>query len=468
MTVVTRFAPSPTGFLHIGGARTALFNWLFARHRGGTFLLRIEDTDRARSTEEALRTILDGLTWLSLDWDGEAISQYARADRHAEVARQLLAKGDGYRCYASREELADMRETARAEGRGRLYDGRWRYRDPSEAPPGVDPVIRLKAPLEGETVIEDQVQGRVEVANGQLDDMVLLRADGSPTYMLAVVVDDHDFGVTHVIRGDDHLTNAFRQVQLYRALGWEPPAFAHIPLIHGPDGGKLSKRHGALGVEAYRDMGYAPEAVCNYLLRLGWSHGDDEIIDREQAIRWFDLDSVGRSPARIDFQKLDSLNAHYLRRETPQELLAQVLPRLRDKLDDALAKEAPDRILRGLDSLKNRAKTINELTELATFYASRRPISLSDEAQRLLDGEGKGRLGDVRAELAAAAAWSQQDLESRLRDWCEREGYKLGKVAQPLRAALTGSKTSPGLFEVMEVLGKDETLGRIDDALSPA
>src|SRR5690349_956381 len=336
MSVVVRFAPSPTGFLHIGGARTALFNWLFARHNGGTYKLRIEDTDRARSTPEAVAAILDGLSWLGLDWDGEVVYQSQRLDRHAEIARQLLAEGKAYRCYCTPEELEAMREKARAEGRPVRYDGTWRDRDPSEAPPGVKPAIRLKAPQEGETVIRDHVQGEVRVANAQLDDLIILRADGTPTYNLSVVVDDHDMGITHVIRGDDHLTNAFRQTQIYRALDWAVPEFAHVPLIHGPDGAKLSKRHGALGVDAYRDMGYLPEALRNYLLRLGWSHGDDEIIATRQAIEWFDLAAVGRAPARFDFAKLDNLNGHYIREAADERLVALVVPRLEQRLGLAL------------------------------------------------------------------------------------------------------------------------------------
>jgi len=406
MRVVTRFAPSPTGFLHIGGARTALFNWLYARHHarhgdGGTFLLRIEDTDRARSTPEAVRAILDGLTWLGLHWDGEAISQVARASRHATAARQLLIEGKAYHCYCTPEELAAMREQARKEGNPMRYDGRWRNRDPKEAPAGVKPVIRLKAPEDSETVIEDLVQGTVRVANDQLDDMVLLRADGTPTYMFAVVVDDHDMGITHVIRGDDHLTNAFRQFQLYRAFGWEPPAFAHIPLIHGPDGAKLSKRHGALGVEAYRDMGFLPEAVRNYLLRLGWSHGDDEIISDDQAIAWFDIKDVGRSAARFDMAKLTNLNGHYLRQTDDARLVELILPRLQATLGGGLAADATARLMRGMAGLKERAKTLVELAENAAFYVRTRPLALSPKASQILDDGALRHLAQLRASFAA-------------------------------------------------------------------
>jgi glutamyl-tRNA synthetase len=465
MTVVTRFAPSPTGFLHIGGARTALFNWLFARHHGGTFLLRIEDTDRARSTDAAVAAIFDGLRWLGLNWDGDAVSQFSGAERHGAVARQLLAEGKAYHCYCKPEELAEMREQARKEGRSMLYDGRWRDRDPADAPAGVDPVIRLKAPLDGETVIRDSVQGEVRVGNQQMDDMVLLRANGTPTYMLAVVVDDHDMGVTHVIRGDDHLTNAFRQVQLYRAMGWDEPQFAHIPLIHGADGAKMSKRHGALGVDYYRDAGYLPEALRNYLLRLGWSHGDDEIISTEQAIQWFDLDAVGRAPARFDEKKLTQLNAHYLRQADDELLTESIVPILAGKLQGMFAEEATIRLRKGIADLKQRSKTLVELSENAEFYAVRRPLCLSAKAAKLLDAESLGRLRRFRAILASLAEWSVNILEETGRRFSEAEGVKLGTVAQPLRAALTGKTNTPGIFDVMEVLGRDETLGRLDDAL---
>ena len=464
MTVVTRFAPSPTGFLHIGGARTALFNWLYARRHGGTFLLRIEDTDRARSTSEAVEAIYDGLRWLGLDWDGDAVSQFDRAGRHAEAARRLLDEGKAYHCYASPEELAEMRERARAKGTAALYDGRWRDRDPAEAPPGVDPVIRLKAPRSGETRIDDEVQGPVTVANDQLDDMVLLRADGTPTYMLAVVVDDHDMGITHVIRGDDHLTNAFRQTQLYRALGWEPPAFAHIPLIHGADGAKLSKRHGALGVGAYRDQGLLPEAVCNYLLRLGWSHGDDEIIDREQAIAWFDLDGVGRSPARFDPAKLENLNGHYIRAADDARLAAAVAETIASDRGAAPSHAATERIARGMPGLKHRAKTINELAENALIYASDGPPELNDKAASLLDADSRRHMARLKAILEGTKTWNAENLEAVVRDYVEGAepgGLKLKAVAQPLRAALTGSTVSPPIFEVMDVLGREETLCRL-------
>ena len=470
MPVVTRFAPSPTGFLHIGGARTALYNWLFAQHHarhgdGGTFLLRIEDTDRARSTQAAVDAIYDGLSWLGLDWDGDAISQFERADQHRAAAERLLAEGKAYKCYCSPDELSAMREAARAEGRKRMYDGTWRDRDPSEAPAGVDPVIRLKAPQDGETVIEDLVQGRVTVANEQLDDMVLLRADGTPTYMLAVVVDDHDMGVTHVIRGDDHLTNALRQTQLYLALGWETPVFAHIPLIHGADGAKMSKRHGALGVETYRDDGFLPEALCNYLLRLGWSHGDDEIISAEQAIEWFGLDSVGKSPARFDLAKLTNLNGHYIREADDGRLVDLVMERLEQAHPGKLAKEARDRLFKGMAGLKERAKTISELTENSSFYAIQRPIEMTEKAAGHLGPEGTALLRDLRPVFADAESWSDEALMAAAKNFAEAGGIKLGAVAQPIRAALTGNTVSPSVFEIMDVLGREETLGRIDDAL---
>ncbi|MCK5744759.1 MAG: glutamate--tRNA ligase [Oricola sp.] len=468
MPVVTRFAPSPTGFLHIGGARTALFNWLFAKHHekygdGGTFLLRIEDTDRARSTDEAVEAIYDGLSWLGLDWDGDAISQFERRERHQEVVQQLLDKGMAYKCYCSTEELAEMREKARAEGRKRMYDGTWRDRDPSEAPEGVDPAIRLKAPQEGETVIEDLVQGRVEVANEQLDDMVLMRADGTPTYMLAVVVDDHDMGITHVIRGDDHLVNAFRQVQLFRAMEWDLPKFAHIPLIHGPDGAKLSKRHGALGVEAYREMGYLPEALRNYLMRLSWSHGDEEIISTEQAIEWFGLDAVGRGAARFDFQKLESLNGHYIRQADNDRLTELVMERLEDTLDGKLAEGAADRVKMGMDGLKERAKNLKELSENAHFYAISRPLQPDGKASQILTDEAKQTLAAFRADVAGIDEWTEENIQAAAKAYAEAHELKLGKVAQPLRAALTGTTVSPGIFEVMAVLGRDESLARLDD-----
>ncbi|WP_022726905.1 glutamate--tRNA ligase [Fodinicurvata sediminis] len=460
MTVVTRFAPSPTGFLHIGGARTALFNWLYARHHGGVFRLRIEDTDRKRSTDEAIQAIVQGLEWLGLDWDEETVFQSTRAERHAEIARALLEAGQAYYCYASQEELDEMRQTAKKEGRPMRYDGRWRDRDPSEAPEGVDPVIRLKAPQEGETLIKDEVQGSVRVANEQLDDMVLLRANGSPTYMLSVVVDDHDMGITHVIRGDDHLTNAFRQTLLYEAIGWEAPSFAHIPLIHGPDGAKMSKRHGALGVETYREMGFLPEALRNYLLRLGWGHGDDEVISTDQAIAWFDLDGVGRSAARFDFAKLSNLNGHYLREAEDQRLVDILCTDFYGEVTTAGRK----RLLAGMAGLKPRAKTMKELADLGQFYVSDRPLVFEEKAQKLIAKGGKDLLADIKEILEKVENWSENELENSIRTLSEQRELKLGAVAQPLRAALTGSSISPGIFEVAAILGREETLGRLNDA----
>jgi glutamyl-tRNA synthetase len=466
--IVTRFAPSPTGFLHIGGARTALFNWLYARGRGAKFLLRIEDTDRTRSTEPAIEAIFDGLKWLGLDWDGEPTFQFSRAARHREVAEQMLAAGKAYHCYASPEELAEMREKARAEGRSKLYDGRWRDRDPSDARPNVKPVIRLKAPLTGETVIEDQVQGRVVWQNENLDDLVLLRSDGNPTYMLAVVVDDHDMGVTHIIRGDDHLTNAARQKQIYDALGWSVPVMAHIPLIHGPDGAKLSKRHGALGVEAYRALGYLPEAMRNYLVRLGWAHGDQEIFSTDEMIKAFDLSAVGRSPARFDFAKLENLNGHYIRQTADADLVAEierVLPyapagaELASKLDPALR----EKLIAAMPGLKERAKTLIELIESARYLYADRPLALDDKAKAVMTADARGVLANLSRELAVVDPWSAAGAEAAVRAYAERVGAKLGAVAQPLRAALTGRTTSPGIFEVLAVLGKAESLARIGD-----
>ena len=461
MSVVTRFAPSPTGDLHIGGARTALFNWLYARHNGGRFVLRIEDTDRKRSTPDAIEAILSGLRWLELDWDGEVVHQFARAARHAEVARHLLAEGKAYFCYCTPEELEAMRQQARAEGRRMLYDGRWRDRDPAEAPAGVEPVVRFKAPRGGDTRIDDLVQGPVTVANDQMDDMVLLRANGTPTYMLSVVVDDHDMEVTHVIRGDDHLTNAFRQFHLYEALGWEVPAFAHIPLIHGPDGAKLSKRHGALGVEAYRDMGYLPEALRNYLLRLGWSHGDEEIISTEQAIEWFDLDAVGKAAARFDFAKLDNLNGHYIRAVDDGRLLDLLCPALKAMLDKPVDDAGRRRLRDALPGLKPRAETLQALAENAAFYLRAAPLPMTDKAAKLLTPEAREYLDQLQGALAEEDDWSEAALEAAVREFAGSRALKLGAIAQPLRAVLTGSTASPGLFEVMAVLGRAECLNRL-------
>lgn len=468
-SVVTRFAPSPTGFLHIGGARTALFNWLYAKKHGGKMLLRIEDTDRERSTEAAIGAILDGLKWLELDHDGDVIYQFSRAARHREIAEQLLADGKAYRCYASAEELTAMREKARAEGRTRLYDGMWRDRDPSTAPSDVKPTIRLRAPQTGETVIEDQVQGRVVWQNENLDDLVLLRGDGNPTYMLAVVVDDHDMGVTHVIRGDDHLINAARQKQIYDAMGWALPSMSHIPLIHGPDGSKLSKRHGALGVDAYRAMGYLPAALRNYLVRLGWSHGDQEIFSTEEMIAAFDLANVGRAAARFDFAKLENLNGHYIRHADDQSLVKMfedVLDHLvpsRDELKAKLNDTTRAQLLKAMPALKERAKTLIELIDSAYFIFADRPLELDPKAQALLTPENRKLIGQLHSALEKVETWSGANTEAALRAFAEENSLKLGAVAQPLRAALTGRTTSPGIFEVLDVLGRQESLGRLQD-----
>lgn len=466
--VITRFAPSPTGYLHIGGARTALFNWLYARRHGGKMLLRIEDTDRARSTEDAIGAILSGLEWLGLDWDDEPVYQHQRAERHAEVAESLLEAGHAYRCYCSPEELAAMRERARSEGRSVTYDGTWRDRDSSDAPPGIDPVIRFRSPDEGVTTIDDRVQGEVTTSNEQLDDLILLRSDGTPTYMLSVVVDDHDMQVTHVIRGDDHLTNAARQAQIFDALGWARPVFAHIPLIHGPDGAKLSKRHGALGVDAYRDMGYLPEAMRNYLVRLGWSHGDDEIISTDEMIQWFGLEAIGRAPARFDFAKLEHLNGHYIR-ETDDGSLVDALVDLAARASEPLTLPVPlsdeqrALLVNAMPAVKARAKTLPELAQAAAFLFVQRPIVPDEKAAALITPEAKQTLGQLLEVFAATDPWTAETVETETRAFVERNGLKLGAVAQPLRAALTGTTTSPGIFDVVFLLGRDEVMGRIQD-----
>lgn len=462
-TVITRFAPSPTGYLHIGGARTALFNWLFARHHGGTFLLRIEDTDRERSTDAAIDAIFDGLRWLGLDWDSEPIFQFSRIARHVEVVQELLRQGKAYHCYASPQELEEMREKARTEGRPVRYDGRWRDRDPSEAPAGVKPVIRFRSPDEGETIIRDHVMGDVRFPNEQFDDLIILRSDGTPTYNLSVVVDDHDMGITHIIRGDDHLTNAGRQSQIYSALGWDIPEFAHVPLIHGPDGAKLSKRHGALGAEAYRDFGYLPEAMRNYLVRLGWSHGDDEIFSTAQAIEWFNLESIGRSPARFDFAKLENLNGHYIR-ETNDTRLADDTIALMTRLEGWTTDEGfRQKLIALMPGLKERAKTLVELGKSAAFLLARRPLTCDDKALQLLNPEARSLLARLASRLEARNDWGVSEIEAEIRSFAEDENLKLGKVAQPLRAAVTGSTVSPPIFDVLATLGREEALGRIKD-----
>lgn len=458
---VLRFAPSPTGYLHIGGARTALFNWLYARHTGGTFLLRIEDTDRERSTPEAVAAILNGLEWLGLNWDGQTTYQFARSSRHREIAQALLGQGRAYRCYTTAAELDEMRAKQRKEGKPVRYDGRWRDRDPREAPPGAPFVVRLKAEQTGETVVNDLVLGEVRSKNEQLDDMVLLRSDGTPTYMLAVVVDDHDAGVTHVVRGADHLNNTPRQLQIISALGWPTPTYAHLPLINGPDGSKLSKRHGSLAVEAYRDMGYLPEALRNYLLRLGWSHGNDEIITTEQAIAWFDLDGVQKSPARMDFKKLDNLNGHYIRARDDRRLFEELVAFIaRETPPRTLDKVARERIERAMPALKERAKTLVELAQSAEFLMADGPRVLDAQAERLMSPPARARVAQVMPALEATD-WSAPALEDAARKFAEAKGLKLGEVAQPLRAALTGRTSSPPLFEMMALLGRAECRVRI-------
>ncbi len=466
--VVTRFAPSPTGYLHIGGARTALFNDLYARRHGGTMLLRIEDTDRERSTDAAIDAILDGLKWLGIRWEGEPLYQFARAARHAEVAHDLVQQGKAYFCYATPDELTQMRETAMAEGRPPRYDGRWRDRDPAEAPAGVKPAVRIKAPTTGETVIEDLVQGRVVFQNANLDDFVILRSDGTPTYMLAVVVDDHDMGVTHIIRGDDHLTNGARQMQIYQAMGWDVPAMGHIPLIHGPDGAKLSKRHGALGVDAYRAMGYLPSAMRNYLARLGWSHGDEEIFSTDQAAAWFDTDAIGRSPARFDFAKLENLNGWYIRNTPDDELFSAVeavLPYIENgaAIAEAWTPDVRAKVRQALPGLKERAKTLLEIIDGASFLHASRPLALDEKAAALIDADAKAALTALADRFEALAEWSAATTDQAVRAYAEERGLKLGKVAQPLRAALTGRTTSPGIFDVLAVLGQAESVARIRD-----
>lgn len=459
--VVTRFAPSPTGFLHIGGARTALYNWLFARHHQGKFLLRIEDTDRARSTDEAIEAILGGMTWLGLNWDGDAYSQFGRADRHREVAHQLLETGNAYRCYATAEETTQLR--AQAREKGEVFRGdMWRDREPDAETAKRPFAIRLKMPRNGETTIDDRVQGQVTVQNATLDDMILLRSDGTPTYMLAVVVDDHDMGITHVIRGDDHLNNAFRQFQLFQAMDWSVPAFAHIPLIHGPDGKKLSKRHGALGVDAYADMGFLPEAMRNYLLRLGWSHGDNEIIPTEQAVEWFNLENIGKGPARFDFDKLDSLNVHYMRQLAPAALLSLVENALEKKIGAPLSDTERTRIARAMHSIVDRAKRLPDVVEGASLFCNIRPLTLTEKAAGMLDGQS-ALLEGLADELTAIADWVPDVIKAAIMSFAQARDLKMGKVMQPIRAAVTGGAPSGDLVELLEILGREETVARMKD-----
>ncbi|HQT65046.1 MAG: glutamate--tRNA ligase [Acidocella sp. 20-57-95] len=460
MTIRTRFAPSPTGLLHIGGARTALFNFLFARHHGGEFLLRIEDTDKARSTEAAVQVILDGLEWLGLKADAPPVFQSTREARHVEVARELLAAGRAYECYCTPDELREMRETAQAEGRPPRYDGRWRDRDPATAPAGVKPAIRLKAPREGATVVEDLVQGTVTVGNGELDDMIILRSDGTPTYLHAVVVDDHDMKISHVIRGDDHLTNTFRQIQIYNAMGWDLPKFAHIPLIHGADGAKLSKRHGAVSILEFREQGFLPEALCNYLLRLGWGHGDSEFLSRDEQVKLFDLDGVGRAASRMDYAKLTHLNGMWLRGADDARLTDDVAARLPAQCGVEVTEAVRATLLNLMPGLKERAKTLQELTASSAFLARRVPLPFEPKAEALLTAEARAMLGRLLPNLAATD-FSVAELDAALRRFAEAEGLKLGQVAQPLRAALTGSTMSPGIDATLVALGRAESLQRL-------
>ena len=466
MDVVTRFAPSPTGFLHIGGVRTALFNFLYARRHGGKFLLRVEDTDRKRSTPEAIDTILEGLSWLGLMPDEQPIFQFSRRGRHTEVVTRLLDSGHAYHCYCTPEELKTMRENAKAQKRSIRYDGTWRERDPSEAPPNIQPVVRFKAPIIGETIIQDAVQGSVTVANHELDDLIMLRADGTPTYMLSVVVDDHDKEISHVIRGDDHLTNAFRQTQMFNALGWKPPIYAHLPLIHGPDGGKLSKRHGTLGINSYQEDGYLPEALINYLARLGWSHGDEEFFSVKQAVQWFALGDIHRSAARFDYDKLSNLNSKYISVSDNHRLLTLVRPIIEAKLHRSLTENLLKRLYEGMESLKSRARTLSELAELGIFYCLERPLKFSQQAQQLLTLDAFMHLKKIRDILFTIKVWDKGEIEENIKVYARDSNVKLNDVAQPLRAALTGNNVSPGIFEVISTLGRSEAVGRIDDAIN--
>jgi glutamyl-tRNA synthetase len=460
--IVTRFPPSPTGLMHIGNARTALFNWLFARANGGKFVVRIEDTDRKRHSEEAVAAILSGLKWLELDHDGEIVSQFANQARHVEVAGQLIAEGKAYKCYCSPEELEEMRAKAKAEGKATFYDRRWRDKSDADAPEGVKYVVRVKAPLDGETTISDVVQGDVTIKHEQLDDFVILRSDGSPTYMLSVVVDDHDMGVTHIMRGDDHLNNAFRQHVIFEAMGWDVPVFGHMPLIHGPDGGKFSKRHGATSVEEYRDMGYLPEAMRNYLMRLGWSHGDDEVISTAQALEWFGTDGLGKSASKFDFAKLESLNAHYINNADPQRLLDLCAPFYKERHGIELNDTAKARIIAGADELKSRAKTLLQFTDESAFYAKTLPFTFDEKAAKLLDDDGKAILQHLHDALSALSFFTGEDVQNACKEVAQaHKDGKLGKVAMPLRAALTGTTVSPSIFHAAEILGQNETCARI-------
>lgn len=466
MTVITRFAPSPTGDLHIGGARTALFNWLFARHHGGKFLLRIEDTDRERSTDAAFQAILNGMSWLGLEHDGDYTSQFESKDRHAEVAKQILEQGKGYKCFCTKGELTKMREDAKAKGEKMGYDGTWRDRDPADAPADAEYVIRIKSPQADSTTVSDLVQGDVTVENTQLDDFILLRSDGTPTYMLAVVVDDHDMGVTHIIRGDDHLNNVFRQKVIYDAMGWDIPEMVHVPLIHGADGGKLSKRHGAQSVEEYRDMGYLPEALCNYLLRLGWGHGDDEIISTAQAIEWFGTDGMNKAPSRFDFDKLGALNAHYIKEMDNKDLTQAIMPYLVKALGTEPSSQAVTWIEQGMDDLKTRAQKLDELANEALFYA--RPRPLNEKATNILNDDARSVLAQLKTKLECVNDndFTADNIDAAVKDFVNESGLKFGKVGMPLRAALTGTGSSPSITHIAAILGRDETLARLSDVAS--
>lgn len=463
MTVVTRFPPSPTGFMHVGNARTALLNWLYARHHSGEFVVRIEDTDRKRHSEEAVAAIMDGLQWLGLEHDGEVVSQFSRQDRHAEVAKQMIENGQAYYCYCSPEELEEMRTKAREEGRKTFYDRRWRDADASEAPKDVQPVVRIKAPLDGQTTIKDAVQGEVTVANDQLDDFIILRSDGTPTYMLSVVVDDHDMGITQIIRGDDHLNNTFRQKVIFDAMGWDVPEFAHVPLIHGKDGGKFSKRHGAQSVQEYREMGYLPEALVNYLLRLGWSHGDDEIIPRDKAIEWFNLENIGKAASKFDFDKLESLNAHYINEAPVERLIELAKPFYQERHDVELDEQAIQRITKHGDELKSRAKTLIQFADESAFYALSLPLSFDEKAQKTLEDAAEANvLVPLSEALQALDDFTAENIQTCVKSLSkELVNGKMGKVAMPLRAALTGTTVSPSVFVAAEILGKGETCARL-------
>jgi len=463
--VITRFAPSPTGFLHIGGARTAMFNWLFARHHGGKALLRIEDTDKKRSTQEAIDAIGEGLDWLGLDWDEDPIFQSQRAQRHREVAQQLLDAGKAYKCFATPEELTAMREEQKAQKKPLRYDDRWRDRDPSEAPEEAPYAIRIKSERGGKTTIKDKVQGEVSVQNSELDDFILVRSDGTPTYMLAVVVDDHDMGVTHLIRGDDHLNNAFRQLIIIRAMDWPEPQYAHIPLIHGNDGAKLSKRHGALGVDAYRDLGIIPDAMFNYLLRLGWSHGDDEIISREQAVKWFDLANIGKGPSRFDAKKLQNLNGHYIRESKDAELVGLVVPIIEQQLSVKLSQDQTQILTQAMPFLKTRAKNLIDLAHSSHFLYKKRPLDLDERAQSLLDADAQKMLRVIHDALDQLQNWDSDTIENTIKSVAEAAELGLGKLAQPMRAALTGTTSSPGIFDILVLFGREESLARLSEQM---